>query len=178
MTYGSTVWHTPSCLPGVSKKIQRRLTVIQNKCLRIISGAFKAVNESILEKESYVPPIPLYLDRLSALAKIRHRNAGTGAIIEAACERIRRRQKSARGRRAIIPPTPGIMKLTWTEGILEEGRGLTERPAKQRIIIKKHFLQQWKKKWSAFYSKTPNQDRVPALRVTSPQSTSTVTSAW
>ena len=114
----------------------------QNRCLRTVCGAFKAVGEQVLEKETYTPPMSLYLDRLSALAKVRHRNAGTGEIINDACKKIKARLRPRRGRREAAPPTPGQLKAAWTEGILEKGLALEANPAKQRIMVKKFFLEQ------------------------------------
>ena len=62
ITYGSTVWHDISSLPKTSKKIQKKLAVAQNKCLRTVAGAFKAVSISIFEKETHMMPIPLYMN--------------------------------------------------------------------------------------------------------------------
>lgn len=57
MTYGSLVWHAPKELKGLSKSAENRLAVVQNKCLRLISGGYKATPVQALEAETFVPPI-------------------------------------------------------------------------------------------------------------------------
>lgn len=41
MTYGSAVWRFPKELKGLPKWVQRRLSVMQNRCLGMFSGAYK-----------------------------------------------------------------------------------------------------------------------------------------
>jgi hypothetical protein len=45
-----------------TKKIEKKLQVIQNRCLRIVTGAFKATPIPVLEAEAGVPLITLFLE--------------------------------------------------------------------------------------------------------------------
>ena len=67
MTYGSTVWHMPKEVKK-SKTSTSKLSVMQNNCLRTIAGAFKATPIPVLEAETYIAPIDVYLDTLQAQA--------------------------------------------------------------------------------------------------------------
>lgn len=42
MTYASTVWHALKEPKGLSMPIENRLSVVQNKCVRLVSGGYKA----------------------------------------------------------------------------------------------------------------------------------------
>ena len=42
--------------------ITAKLTGVQNKCLRVISRAYKATPVAALETENYTPSLDLYLD--------------------------------------------------------------------------------------------------------------------
>ena len=55
MTYGSTVWHAPRELKGFSKSAENRLSVVQNECLRLISGGYKATPIQALGAETLFP---------------------------------------------------------------------------------------------------------------------------
>ena len=56
MTYGSAVWYAPKELKEVSKSMENRLSIVQNKCLRLVSGGYKATPIQALEAEALVPP--------------------------------------------------------------------------------------------------------------------------
>jgi hypothetical protein len=60
LAYGAFNWHKiEEGLKGLSKA----LTLTQNKCLRIISGAYKAILSRYLESEMAIPPLDLYFDK-------------------------------------------------------------------------------------------------------------------
>ena len=69
LTYGAAIWHSPSPpVTGSSGRNHRtkgpaaKLTSIQNKCLRVVAGAYRATPVSVLESETYTPPLDIYLD--------------------------------------------------------------------------------------------------------------------
>lgn len=72
MTYGSSVWHTPKHIQKSSST--EKLAVLQNKCLRTIAGAFKAMPIPVLEAETFITPIDIHLDQLQAKARYRFCN--------------------------------------------------------------------------------------------------------
>jgi hypothetical protein len=68
LAYGAPNWHNiGENLKGLSKA----LTLTQNKCLRIISGAYKAISIRYLESEMAMPLLDLYLDKWVADFKSR-----------------------------------------------------------------------------------------------------------
>src|ERR1700716_4174343 len=102
LAYGAAIWHNPSKEPNKrAQGIAVQLQPIQNKCLRIVAGAYKATPIQSLEVETYTPPLDLYLD--SRLAKFRERltQTETGKVIQEACSTIRDRlKKRKRGSRS------------------------------------------------------------------------------
>jgi len=50
-----------------------KLAKIQNKCLRAIAGAYKATPTSVLETETFIPPLDLYLNERLANFRFRHK---------------------------------------------------------------------------------------------------------
>ena len=103
MTYGSTVWHMPKEVKK-SKTSTSKLSVMQNNCLRIITGAFKATPIPVLEAETYIAPIDVHLDTLQAQARHRLRAGGQS--------KGKRLQKS----------TPGELKNTWAKNLLIDAK--------------------------------------------------------
>jgi hypothetical protein len=71
IAYGAAVWHTPAKgLNGKTQGIAAKLEKIQNKCLRVVAGAYRATPIRSLETETFTPPLDLYLDsRLAAFLK-------------------------------------------------------------------------------------------------------------
>lgn len=57
MTYAAAIWHNPAGTKGATKAPGRQLNVIQSKCLRHVSGAYKATNTRELEAETGVCPM-------------------------------------------------------------------------------------------------------------------------
>ena len=65
MTYRASIWHTLS-EPKKRKSAGpiAKLIMLQNRCLRSITGAYKATNIRVLEAETGVIPLDLYLDQI------------------------------------------------------------------------------------------------------------------
>ena len=110
MTYEFTVWHTLKDLKG-SKTIERKLTIIQNRCLRIVAGAYRATLVSVLKVETYVPPISILLNRLQRNA--RRRMEHSSRHVRKSCNVIAEKLKGSRGRRRAVVNTPDSRKATW-----------------------------------------------------------------
>ena len=97
MTYGSLVWHT---LKDVKKSSSTdKLAVLQNKCLRTIAGAFKAIPISVLEAETFIAPIDIHLDQLQAKARYRLRVNGQSKFIARTCTSIANKLRGKAGRK-------------------------------------------------------------------------------
>jgi hypothetical protein len=94
LSYGAASWHTPlgQGRKGANRPIAK-LQRFQNKCLRTISGAYKATPIASLESETFVPPIDLYLDSRVAAFQRRIQGSPSYEVIQRACKNIQRRLK-------------------------------------------------------------------------------------
>jgi len=148
--------------------VDRKLEVLQNKNLRNVLGAYRAVGSRILEKEAGIPPISLVLTAQVANAAKR-RLTGKGAnIIKNACATIR--NQATRGgnrRRAPIAQkkTPGelmtawlqknIPRSTWKSEILQQATAQNERPIPWKRAIRDYTQKSWDKAWTAYLATIP-----------------------
>jgi hypothetical protein len=67
-----------------------RLQKVQNRCLRVVTGGFRATPTRSLETLAYVPPLDLYLTSRVAAYRRRAKVNGTDDLIARATARIRR----------------------------------------------------------------------------------------
>jgi hypothetical protein len=76
----------PSCheIKRGLKKLSKTLILIQNKCLRIVSGAYKAIPARYLESEMVIPPLDLYFDKWVADFEDRTEVYGIAKLLRAA----------------------------------------------------------------------------------------------
>ena len=74
ITYGAAIWHNRN-KTGLTKGKEKRLDILQNKALRIVCGAYRAVNKAILESESFVQPMSLFLNETQDKATLRTTNS-------------------------------------------------------------------------------------------------------
>jgi hypothetical protein len=99
LAYGAAIWHTSIKDPNKKAKakgLAAKLQPIQNKCLQIVTGAYRATPTQTLETEAYVPPIDLYLDSWLTAFQNRLTNSGVGQLIEKACRTIQNRIRNRR----------------------------------------------------------------------------------
>ena len=100
MTYAAAIWHNPAKTREATKTPKRQLSIIQNKCLRHVSGAYKTTNTRELKAETGIYSIQTSLDltilRHQALREIHD-------VTKVKNARIRRALRSKRGRRTITP---------------------------------------------------------------------------
>jgi hypothetical protein len=75
MTFGYAVWHNPDKKSHSTQSTLKQLKVIQNRCLRIITGAFKATPTSVLEAEAGVTLIEIHLNHQQAQTRERLQNS-------------------------------------------------------------------------------------------------------
>src|SRR6266511_5469802 len=111
MTYGAGIWHIPSLENRMRPAgAARHLSKYQNKCLRTVAGAYKATPTRILEVETCIPPLNIYLDSRVAAFRQRLRILGIGRVIERACERLKTRFRNRRKRRRRVKITSDLLK--------------------------------------------------------------------
>jgi hypothetical protein len=92
LAYGAAVWHFPTKGPnGKAQGMAAKLAGIQNKCLRIVAGAYRATPIQTLEVETHIPPIDLYFDSQLAAFQNRLASSDVGQLIEKACSTIQAR---------------------------------------------------------------------------------------
>ena len=111
LAYGAGVWHTPGT--DAAKGLAAKLQPIQNKCLRVVAGAYKATPVRALETETYIPPLDLYLDGRLAAFRDRLASSRVGQSIKEACKAIQRRLRNKKGRRKGRKTIPGLDVNKW-----------------------------------------------------------------
>ena len=184
ITYGSIAWHIPEAIQK-GKYTSQKLTVTQNKCLRMISGAFRATPIPVLEAETFVPPLNLHLDHLQAKARARLRNSGQEKIVNKECANVVQRLRATSGRFRNQRPTPGMLKRDWmmtqlkepcvvrgpaaaapwskyTPADIEKRRQASARQKSQLQSLRTKFMNDWAAAWTAYQVKvaepTPAQE--------------------
>jgi len=92
LTHGSSVWHTPAILEQEGqhklKNVAAQLKGIQNKCLQVVAGAYKATPVAALETETHTPPLDLYLDAKLVKFRARHKDSGMEELVTKACAHV------------------------------------------------------------------------------------------
>ena len=62
---------------------------MQNKCLRVISEAYRITSMKILEIETQIASMRIHLNQLQTLIRCRLRNDDQALLIRRACKRIK-----------------------------------------------------------------------------------------
>jgi len=101
ITFGASVWYTPQGIETARKAIDKKLEILQNKSLRTVLGAYRAVNTRILEKEAAIPPISIVLAAQTANATKRVLTGAAAQTIKKACAVIRNHPSQARNHRGV-----------------------------------------------------------------------------
>jgi hypothetical protein len=107
LAYAAPNWHE---IKGGLRKLSKALILIQNKCLQIISGAYKATPARYLESEIIIPLLDLYFDKWVANFKNYTEVSGIAKFLRAAGAKIAKLATDkpgnrSRRRRAIIAQT-------------------------------------------------------------------------
>lgn len=110
--------HAKNRHPKKLKTSTDKLTVMQNKCFQVIAGAFKATLILVLEAETFIAPIDVYLDQLQAKARYHLRARGQAKVILAVCGKITNKLQGKAGRKRIPQPTPNDQKHNWVKRML------------------------------------------------------------
>ena len=118
MTYGSSVWYTPKEVK--KSNLTDKLAILQNQCLRMIAGAFKATPISVLEAETFIATIDIHLDQLQAKARYRLRDTGQSRFIARTCTSIANKLRGKAGRQRAQKPTTGVLKHEWARSMLAD----------------------------------------------------------
>ena len=90
--YGCNAWYTPEGVPGHRKGIANKLQAIQGRCLRVITGAYKATANEAVEIEAFTPLLDLYTESIVAQTSLRLLSCRDTSEVEAnALHKINRR---------------------------------------------------------------------------------------
>ena len=132
----------------------------------------------MLEAETHIAPIDVYLDQLQAKARYRLRITGQKALANSACKIIANKLRERAGRRKTPPPTPGELKHTWAKAMLngeaavrlppsapswyeaspEYLKELNEARTAQRAHhtrLMEHHMKIWKSTWATYQNRIP-----------------------
>ena len=107
MTYGAAVWYSPREIRERGTGQVAKLKTLQNKCLRSMTGAFKATNTRLPEAESGVTPLDIHLDQTVLKSREAHR---CSEVINLAKARIRSKLRGKGGRKSKSGITPCRLK--------------------------------------------------------------------
>ena len=181
ITYAAAIWHAPKGTPGHKSAPTQQLQLIQNRCLRVVSGAYKATPVPVLESEVFMPPIELALNQVVVQARLKR---GTHPATTAGNERIRqhlKRLKARRGKRTPVEPLPTKAKLSWAREKLDLtyfesfNRGPEDAPPEAKEAIAKRIarakaaaitrwtVERWTGRWRRYRDSIPLARRHPAL---------------
>ena len=94
-----------------------KLAVLQNRCLWMISGTFKAMTIPALEAKMFISPIDIHLDQLQAKAQDQLRIGGQSKFIARICKIIANKLRGKAGRKRIQKPTLGVLKHNWARNL-------------------------------------------------------------
>jgi hypothetical protein len=167
--YGAKVWCHPAALHHGRKGTIKKLQTIQNNCLRRISGAYRATPQDILELETGIPPVDIYLET-RLLSQCEKYAASPGAkIVAAACHKIRNRLQNRTQNETEELKIPGILSAKWAQRQIQEARAINasnrkagDPPAKAEHLASVSMVDRWENRWKK-YAAQPNHTRCAAL---------------
>jgi hypothetical protein len=159
MTYAAHTWHQPAVERGRGLALSNRLQKIQNKCLRVVTGGFRATPIKSLETLAHVPPLDLYLTSRVVAYRKRAKANGTDDLIAKATARIRRtmgRPQTHGATGAIGHPYP--MPEDWVDNWIRvagaEGEELDQvdpqaRRQRDKKAVWLALRTRWEERWRA-----------------------------
>jgi len=147
LIYAAPIWYSPPGTIEYRKIHSKKLKSIQNKGLRIITGAFKATNISVLQAEAGIPPVYFYLNRLVLMALSKY---SIHEAIKIGTRKIRQRLTKQSDPKKTETKTPAQKKLKWAKEIMPE-QILSKIQTKPLLFrIRTWLKDKWKKEWAKF----------------------------
>ena len=101
LTYGVARWKEPAEKGNKQNQLISCLGKIQNKCLRVITGAHRATPVEMLHNEAQILPMRVALERIVLRSSERSETGPVSQVIKQACAAIR--EKLWGGRRRRVP---------------------------------------------------------------------------
>jgi hypothetical protein len=145
LAYGASTWHTPTPIEeteGVRqpKSPAVKLEKVQNKCLRAVTGAYKATPVAVLESEACTLPLSVYLDARVASFRRRHKDSGMERVVKTACKKIRRRLDDRQPQASL---TAGEKQTRWAKKWVMPPGSTSE------LSLRQAEMHWWKKRWNS-----------------------------
>ncbi|KAI1001879.1 hypothetical protein K3495_g6322 [Podosphaera aphanis] len=140
LTYGSHI--LAEARPGgkIPERIVKSLRSVQRKCLKLVTGAYKSTSSKVLEHETSVLPIELYLKQ----RRVQHAGLSdklpVRKTITSACNRIK---LPVRGREEIHDMNRSDDVTEWIRIC-----GRDEEQSRQKVAVKIAAFQEWKHSWT------------------------------
>jgi hypothetical protein len=144
LAYGAAVWQP---IPQraladregehMLKEPAAKLASVQNRCLRVVAGAYKATPVAALEVETFTPPLDLHIAANIAKFRLRHKQSGMEELVSRACARVRAKIQ----RRHTPRRTEGECRTQWAEKWLRPGGGSSD------ITVQQAVRHRWKQRW-------------------------------
>ena len=148
MSYAAEVWYNPDDARIGRNKLVYSLQIIQNKCLRTVTGAYKTTSVPVVEHEAGVMPLDLHLESLAINHALRSKGLAGNRVIDDACEKA---EKKATERFRVWLKRPPRK----TETLRGRTQGL---PGGAKRIARAKAEQDWATRWRAYQAKT-REDR-------------------
>jgi exonuclease III len=150
MDYGGPLWHRPRRGGKEAGQQTKKLDILQNKCLRLITGAFKATPIEVLEREANVYPRQDMLDAKLARHIERTIHTDEQEIVRTAVARIKRTIRPRRGRPPKTKLSPRETKEQWWEKEKKKVEGEEadisyENSTWIKTMVEKEWVERWRK---------------------------------
>ena len=157
--YRSAVWYHSKGTWKTKNHIIKRLTVIQNQCLRKISSVYRAMSIETLKAETFISSADLYLQKLIKLRTLCSTEDREQVIIKNACALIvRHLQSKCERSHSIIETSAEEIKKWANQGIMNTDSSQTEADRtlrlrirkKEKTVVKKCLMKSWAHRWKAY----------------------------
>lgn len=111
IAYRLAVWHALKRIKNAKKDTINKMEIIQNRCLRVVSGAYKATPVAVLQAETMVATMENSFDQWQVKARARMKNSGQAKFILKQCRQVAANCENGPGR----PRTPRPTKISLGE---------------------------------------------------------------
>lgn len=160
LSFGAPIWATPEGTKGHSVSLVKPLTTIQNQCLRTIAGAYKSTPIPVLEHETSIIPLDLYLQQLTFNHVTKSKDSQVYKATQDHCTSLK----------ALLSLTQAARKRGRRKGghIAQalEGTDATRSQQTHKVLTQQRpaALRTWEKRWDTL-PRPPSQASPLATRV-------------
>jgi hypothetical protein len=157
IAHGSSAYHQCTEKGGKPHGIARELAKEQARCLRTVTGTYKATSVRQLETEAAIPPLDLYLSGRVARFEQRMERTGMNRLIQDSCAAVARKVRYRRGVRTRDLQEERKRK---TEAWLNEAKAAQAERSRnnartqnrtqrfeEREIVHETIAKEWKRRW-------------------------------